>query len=540
MRKTNQLILCAGLCACSAFTVAAVPVTFQVNMDYQISQTNFTPASGRVEVRGPEMGWGPGLQLTNIPSTTLYQNTLEYTGTPGTTYSYKFWNNGSGSSDNWESDANRPFSLSSSAQTISRYFNDLWAGGPPIAVTFQLNMGIRLANGSFNPATQEIGVRGAFQGWTTGWLLTQSPGDTNIFIGTFGITNVPPGSLLQYKFFAGDWESRENRFTEMPGSATTLPVVYFNDEIPTSIPVTFQVDMTYAAGFNPATDTVEARGTFQSLHTWSTGFTLTNAPDSLIYSGTTNVAHLSGTQEQYKFAFVDSSLQTHWESDPNRTFTLATSAQVLPVDRFNRLSNTNDFIAEDTLVTFSVDMSSATNHNLAGRTFPFDPAKNMPVYINGDFLAWWDWNSPPGKYELKETYPGSLIYTNTVLAPRGSLVALTYKYGVDTYNVDANSSSDTEAGFGQNHVRYIRTLGGTTVFPTDTFGLMEVEPIVGSLSIGKPVGGYVSISWRGRPGVHLEASPDFTGWTEVPNTYGASSANISVGTTPAYYRLVKP
>jgi hypothetical protein len=208
---------------------------------------------------------------------------------------------------------------------------------------------------------------------------------------------------------------------------------------------------------------------------------------------------------------------------------------------FNNLGgNTNDTLPEDTLVMFSVDMARATNHVLADRTIMFDPALNMPVYVNGDFLGWWDWNSPPAQYELKETSPGSLIYTNTVLLKKGNLVKLTYKYGVDTYSVDGNSKSDTEAGFGQNHIRYVRTIGGTTILPTDTFGVMESEPEVGALSIGTPAGGKINISWRSRPGVHLESSPDFKTWAEVPYSYGLSNIDVSIGTTPAFYRLVKP
>jgi hypothetical protein len=508
-------------------------------MDYQISQSAFNPATGSVEARGPVTGWGPGLVLTNVPGTSLYQNTVEHPGTAGSIQSYKFWHNGSGTGSNWESDENRYFYLSDSAQTVSRYFNDVWAGGPPIPVTFQVNMGVRLANGTFDPAIHEIGVRGSFQGWSSGSSLTVSPTDTNIFIGTFDITTVPPGNFIQYKFYANGWESRANRLAIVPQSAGTLPIVFFNDETPNAIPVTFQVDMSFAPGFNPDTDTVEARGTFQSPNTWSGGFTLTNAPGSYIYSGTTNVAHLPGTAEQYKFVFVDSTFNTQWESIDNRSFVLADSAQVLPVVMFNNFSNTNDVLQVDTYVTFSVDMSGATTKSLENRTIPFDP-QTMSVFINGDFLGWWGWNSPPAQYQLIEAAPGSLIYTNTILVRRGSLVALTYKYGVDTYMVDANSNSDTEAGFGQNHVRYVRTVGGTTVLPTDTFGVMEVEPLVGSVSVSQPSGGYVTISWRGRPGVHLESSTDLVTWTEVPNTTGVDSIQVPVSAGPGYYRLVKP
>jgi hypothetical protein len=539
MCKIILLTTCAGLMACSATIANAVPVTFQVNMDYQISQSAFNPSTGSVEARGPVTGWGPGLLLTNVPGTTLYQNTVEYTGSAGSRNEYKFWHNGSGTGSVWESDPNRYFILSDSAQTVSRYFEDTWAGGPPIPVTFQVNMGVRMANGTFDPSIHQVEVRGAFQGWTGGSTLTNSPANTNIFTGTFDITTVPPGSFIKYKFYANGWESGADRLAFMPNSAAALPVVYFNNETPTAIPVTFQVDMSFAPGFDPDTDTVEARGTFQTPNTWSSGFTLTNAPGSFIYSGTTNVPHLPGTVEEYKFTFVDPAFNVSWESIGNRSFILADTAQVLPLAMFNDFSNTNDVLQVDTYVTFSVDMSSATNTSLHNREIPFDPA-TMSVFINGDFLNWWDWNSPPAQYQMIETYPGSLIYTNTILVPRGYLVALTYKYAADTYMVDGNSNTDTEAPFGQNHVRYVRTVGGTTVLPMDTFGVMEVEPLVGSVSISEPSGGFVTISWRGRPGVHLETSSDLATWSEVPGTYGESSVQLPVSSGARYYRLVKP
>ncbi len=542
MKNISRNLLCGFVALGAALSCDAVPVTFQCDMDHQINVLGyFTPGVDRVEVRGPVTGWGPGLELTNVAGTTLYQNTYDYTATPGSRQDYKFWHSGRESTtstgNSWESDVNRFFNLSDAPQIVTRYFNDRYEGGEPVAVAFQVNMGVRLRNGSFDPLLEIVEVRGTFQEWVSGSMLQQSATDTNIYEGTFLVANTPTNNFIQYKFWSKNWESGDNRILLLTNTVMTAPIDYFNREVPNAVPVTFQVDMGLAAGFAPETDAVEVRGSFQPEQ-WSPGFTLTNIPGSPIYSGAINVPRLPGTTFDYKFLFVSTSQQDRYENGENRTFVLSSTAQVLPLERFNRISNTNDVLPADTLVQFQVNMSAATNSPLLGRAIPFAP-ENMTVYVNGDFLGWWDWNLPPAQYELFEAGPGTLIYTNTLLVAKGSLVALTYKYGVSTYAVDANSNTDNEAGANNNHVRYVRTVGGTTVFE-DVFGVMEVEPLVGSLAIGQPFGGNVPLAWRGRPGVSLQTSTNLTDWSDVPGTYAASSASLPFGTGPGFYRLVKP
>ena len=143
------------------FTQQVGVVTFQVNMAYQIAQGWFTP-SNRVCVRGTFNGWGT-FDLTNSGGG-VYGNTTTITGAPGATVYYRYWNNGNGGNDNWEGGDNRSFTLAACPHTLpARYFNDVWGGGPPIAITFQVDMSVQTAQGTFNPASDLVEARGSFQ-----------------------------------------------------------------------------------------------------------------------------------------------------------------------------------------------------------------------------------------------------------------------------------------------------------------------------------------------------------------------------------------
>src|SRR5947209_4576071 len=98
-----------------------------------------------------------------------------------------------------------------------------------------------------------------------------------------------------------------------------------------AVSVTFQVDMSYQTAqglFDPTSDQVEARGSFNG---WSGGFALTNTvenPD--IYSGTTDIVGDAGSTVEYKFVTLIAGA-ANWESNNNRSFTLGSSDQTLPV-----------------------------------------------------------------------------------------------------------------------------------------------------------------------------------------------------------------
>jgi len=123
--------------------------------------------------------------------------------------------------------------------------------------------------------------------------------------------------------------------------------------------------------------------------------------------------------------------------------------------------------------------------------------------------------------------------------PKGSSVALTYKYSIAEYG--GFNAADNESGFKQNHVRYIRNTG-LCVLPLDTFGTQLVEPVAGLLNIALSTAGHVNITWNGHLGLHLQVSTDLASglWTDLPATEAQSSTNYPVGDGQTFFRLVKP
>lgn len=545
MMKLLPLVCAFPLCI--ALNLQAIPVTFQVDMTSVITLGSLEPTSAYVEARGSfqDTPWSAGFVLTNSPENpAIFSGTVEVAGSAGSTYEYKFlYQNSACSGDKWEDRGNRSFTLAATDQVLPLvYFDDVATLPTPHNVTFAVDVAVQIGKGTFDPDAGLVEARGSFQNpctWSGGFTLTNTADAPNIYTGTYTVSNAPPSSTVKYKFVlnGGTWESIDDRTFIMPDSDTNLPLVRFSNELPTGIPVTFSVDMSaqvLADNFDPTLNYVEARGSFQSPSAWTSGFTLTNDPASTssnIYSGTYEVAQAPGSRFEYKF-WSSSSLS--WESPAstgggNRSFTLASAAQVLPTAYFNDLA-TSDLLQEDTEVTFRVNMTNA--HAIAWSTYPafsFDPQSHS-VYLNGNFLNWWSWSvaSPNEDYKLTNA-PGSQVYSITLVRPKGSPLGLSYKFSIN--------GGDNEAAQDQNHYRYIRDTGAYTM-PLDTFGVQYVEPSSGQLTIKASSPGYVLIQWLGRPGILLESASSVTGpWADVPGTEGESSKSAAIEGSQRYYRL---
>ena len=415
-------------------------------------------------------------------------------------------------------------------------------------VTFQVNMEYQTTNvpPTFVPGSDTIEVRGSFNGWSSGITLSNVPG-TTLYTTNIDITGFNVGDIVEYKFHAygvsGDnWDNYQsyiytndgNRAFVFTGAAITLPPVYFSDQWGGQVPLTFQVDMgpqIFANNFVPGVDTVEVRGSWDNF---SSGIMLTNDPNALNANLYSMMIPENSPAPGGLVAFKYHVYGSHdiWEPDPNRVMLVTNPATIMPKVYFNNLAM-NDLLPQDTLVTFTVDMSGATsvldNH-------VFDPLSDA-VYLNGDFLNWWNWNNPPPQYQLFEV-GSSYIYTNTLTLPKGTPVELNYKYGMAEGGFFA---ADNEAAFKVNHVRYTRAVGSYSM-PQDTFGTMTLEISFGNLQIGQPSAGKIPVTWLGRPGVHLQTTADLTSslWQEHPETDGLNSTNYPMSTGNRFFRLIKP
>jgi hypothetical protein len=375
----NHLSALLGLALALGCTssASAVDVTFRINMSVQRAMGNFVPVDDLVYVAGNWVSgdWRPGAQVlsqsvtdTNIWEGTLSLNALQW-------YQYKFLMSRFGIGDVWEVNGvgagganNRWFQAPGTNTTLEVvFFNNLTE--PPrnhAPVTFRVNMGVQIAQGSFDPFSGTVAVSGdAIDNWANAGthFLFQSLAETNIWEGTFEITN-NVGGTVHYKFIRNaTWESIDDREFVMTNVAQILPAVYFNDvtNVAVPIPMTFSLNMGVAmarGAFNPGFgDYVEARGTFltDAGNNWLGGFTLTNHPTNpILYSGTIiNTNDGVGGTVRYQFVINGST----WEISGDRTHVVSeTNGVSLPTVFLNNVG---------TLGTLTNTALSATSAGLS-------------------------------------------------------------------------------------------------------------------------------------------------------------------------------
>jgi hypothetical protein len=368
------LLLAPALAASAAQTT-----TYQVDMSVQMALGNFNPGNGdTVFVSGnfstPDWRYTLADGSTNYILTPDISNTNIYVGTfnddilVGNFENHQFVINPGGNFTalQWESAVgNRFFQVASGATNLSAvYWNDVSNANLLVvsAVTFRVNLGVQRALGNFDPANDLAFVAGDWNWSATASQLTQSLADTNVWEGTFNLTNLV-GTTVNFKFIMNTfaygvvWEANgvgpggaNNRQFAFPSTATNLPVEFFNNiTSATSIvvaPVTFEVNMIVEdalGNFSPGVDTVSVAG--DALNNWDATVwqlsqTLTNTE---VYKGTFNVTNLSGGTVNYKYTINSGNL---WEDNnvgpgggQNRQFAMPTSATNLPPDNFNNLAN---------------------------------------------------------------------------------------------------------------------------------------------------------------------------------------------------------
>jgi hypothetical protein len=359
--------------------VPAAPLTldlrFQVDMAQQISIGAFTPGVSTVYPKGTFNGWGTFDGMTNDPTilrtnqnglvtADVYVGTYTVSGSPGQTMDYKFYidtNNkyedpAAGVGD--PSDHNNRFLLLADAATQQLpivFFSD--APYAPVStnnVTFQVDMTAQVMNGSFDPATGTVEVRGGFNSWTGGiTVCTNDPAaaNTNIYRAVARIVD-SAGASEQYKFWASvpantGWETRPNReFKMVAGAAQALPVVFFddvspNDLLPKDTVVTFSVNMTNAVGtdshaFDPASgDAVYLNGVPNGFANWDTSLPqLTNNPvGSGIYSIEMLLPKGSPVVQNYKYSINGPDNEAAQNNNHSRVIRRPVS-YALPLDKF--------------------------------------------------------------------------------------------------------------------------------------------------------------------------------------------------------------
>jgi len=347
MKNATMKLATLGLMLGVVFGARAVNVTLRVDMGVQAAMGLFDPVNDFVYVAGDTINsWSENTtQLTQSGTdTNIWEVTVDLAA--GSWPNYKFVKQVFGVGFTWEvdgvgpnGDKNRWFQVPATDTSLPAvYFDNI---SEVIAnhalVTFQVNMSVQVAQGSFDPNTSTLLLAGSFTSWENNpVVMTQSLADTNLWECTVDITN-NVGATLLYKFVRdGNWETIDNRSAIMTNVAQTLPLVYFNNvsSVAVPIPVTFSVNMGVAqarGSFNPGGgDFVEGRGSFlvDIGSQWIGGFTLTNSAENpIVYSGTFITTNAPGGNMLYKFVINGSA----WEAPGNREYLFQdTNAVVLP------------------------------------------------------------------------------------------------------------------------------------------------------------------------------------------------------------------
>jgi len=421
-------------------------------------------------------------------------------------------------------------------------FSGVFLASADTVINFQVDM----STATFDPATQTVAARGAFNGWN-GFSLTNNPTGPNPSLWT-GSTNVPLNNMpIDYKYSiepGATYESSHNRLIRLPtavGSTITAPSVYFNDapSTPLAATITFQVNLAQqinTGAFVPGTSSAYARGGYNG---WATDFAMTNDPSILttnqyglvssnVYVYTYAISASQGQTIDYKF-YIDTGV--NWESpgagvgDPddsnNRWLNVDPSGtQTTPIVYF---SDAVYAPVATNNVTFQVDM---TSQYLDGT---FDPTTG-PVELRGNFNSW------GGTQIVCTNDPANTnIFLTTVQLVDGIGAVQQYKFWA--FGETVNGGWETMAN---NRALSITAASNRVLNPVN---FSDEIPSLGSLVVSPPSAGTVLVSWTGKPGApneFLQTSLDPTKgvWQDHPETVGLTSTNFPISAGQAvYFRL---
>lgn len=416
-------------------------------------------------------------------------------------------------------------------------------------VTYRINMSVQTALGNFNPGTDRVLVAGNFTtpDWiapaTTAFVLTNDPGNPDIYQNTF-TSDIAVAGWENHKFIidvggtatALNWETIADRFFQVAVADEVLPVVYYNDvSNPNTLvatQVTFSVNMAVQdalGNFDPATDFVYVAGDAFN-NNWNAGAqVLTNSlVDPEIWTGTFEITNTVGATVNYKFIMNTFLAGAVWENNgvgpggaQNRQFIFTNETTNLPEVYFNNITPTSTLVA--TQVTFKVNLAAQIARG------EFDPNFGTVTVAGDAFNNNWSAVAQP----LTQTPTNSSVWSGTFEITNTVGAQVNYKYVLS----GATWEND---GVGPNGIqnRQFAFTNEATVLPDVHFNNLGN---LGALTISPVAAGQVTLNWTGGPLIRVQTNAPLTGtWGDVPETLGASTANVSVGSGNVYFRLIGP
>ncbi|MBZ0179785.1 MAG: T9SS type A sorting domain-containing protein [Melioribacteraceae bacterium] len=350
----------------------------------------------------------------------------------------------------------------------------------PAEVTFQVNLGVLEDHGDFDPLTQDVYVRGNFNGWDLSAQMTPVVKATETWY-EYTLTGVFVGDELEFKYFFDNpdtWESRSNRTYTIGGATEGI-----DGQITTAASYVagstadyeFILDLTSLSGAEWA-DLVEM--------TFPAGFTV-NGGDAMLDDAPINPIvgqTISWGDDNNSFGDIyapgvynfnvnltvdpgvtgDQNVDYHisgdeWGDLPHEVYGTVTLSETPPVYLVTIQHNFDD-IDGFVFYTFNVDM-------IYQHEYGFDPGVD-PLYVRGSFNGWGTGNEmDPAK---------SIPYTETVEIPVTKGIPFEYKYmyfDVDDGNAEVWEVLDEDDPFlNRSHTPSQDDIdAGTVVFDLTTW-----------------------------------------------------------------------
>jgi hypothetical protein len=418
---------------------ATRPVTFSVDLSAQVADGSFNPETEDVSVAGSFNDWSTTDLVLESAGDFIYEGTVDITGPETLIVEYKYVAAGEfEGSVGSGSDGNRVLELgpADTPQILDTvFFNNEVPNPDTRPVTFSVDMSVQIAEGNFDPITDEVYLRGINEGWDAedALVMDESQEEESVYEITVSVEG-PETGMEEYKYYrapADDFEAgvyelegEENRVLELGPADTpqTLETVFFDNEAPAPDPdtreVTFSVDMSVQiaeGNFDPEVDEATLTGAFTG---WENNITLEEGAENL-YTTTLSIEGDAGSTQEYKFGINGELEGVVGEGENgNRILTLgpADEAQILDTVFFN---NEDEFIEPDSRpVTFSVDMSVQQTAGI------FDPGAGDVVYVAGSFNEFL-----PTQFELTETADD--VYETTLSIEGEADQTAAYKFYID-------------------------------------------------------------------------------------------------------------
>lgn len=300
------------------YSTTAPSLLFNVNMNKQIANGNFNPATDSVYA------------IIDGMDSLLLENTFDnnsnplniYTGekssglTEGQVINFHFRMNAI------DETVARTITLSPGTNTVDVWFDDISLAMLSLNCDMQYYINYNL----FDTINDFLDVAGSFNNWDgTNYHLEDPDGD-NIY--SLTISDIDPYSIIEFKFrINGDWATAEfpnmgpNRVLLVPAADYNYNAVY-NNYMPGAIPVTFICHMDYqvsTGAFNTTEDFLDIGASFNN---WAGGFQLTDLDQDMAYSVTWPVDISSSFDIEYKFRINGDWATAEFPNGDNRTYTL--------------------------------------------------------------------------------------------------------------------------------------------------------------------------------------------------------------------------